>query len=217
MLARTTSALRAAVGGTRGAVPSNIPPPIYQTPKQIAKAAHAALLARTEKRRFACTGAKPIAAPPHTVVGGKCFAPGQLAKAMKGQPARCRNCEHRRIAQTRYGVAPKQYNALWRLQRGKCALCRRDLRFMTRHMDHCHRTGVVRGLLCLHCNMGLGHLRDKAPLALEAIRYLIETSDPKTAKRHARRALTGLLRHGLIPKAEAAAARRGEYVAPVEG
>ncbi len=40
------------------------------------------------------------------------------------------------------------------------------------HIDHCHKTGKVRGLLCKLCNCGLGYFRDDPKLMLAAITYL---------------------------------------------
>jgi hypothetical protein len=45
-------------------------------------------------------------------------------------------------------------------------------------VDHDHVTGQVRGMLCSHCNLGLGHFKD-SPLLLEfATQYLLSYSDP---------------------------------------
>jgi len=39
-------------------------------------------------------------------------------------------------------------------------------------VDHCHETNVVRGTLCNHCNIGLGHLRDNVDILERMIQYL---------------------------------------------
>lgn len=56
------------------------------------------------------------------------------------------------------------YDALWREQGGRCALCRR---WRTLVVDHDHESGLVRQLLCSQCNTGLGMFRDQ-PEVLEA-------------------------------------------------
>lgn len=40
------------------------------------------------------------------------------------------------------------------------------------HVDHCHKTGAVRGVLCHLCNTGLGSFRDSPTLLARAINYL---------------------------------------------
>jgi len=39
-------------------------------------------------------------------------------------------------------------------------------------IDHCHEKGHVRGLLCYHCNIGLGHFKDNTLWLQRAIEYL---------------------------------------------
>jgi hypothetical protein len=56
-------------------------------------------------------------------------------------------------------------------QGGVCALCR-DPAKESLVIDHCHTTGSVRGLLCHHCNVGLGFLRDDPDVMAAAIEYL---------------------------------------------
>ena len=72
-----------------------------------------------------------------------------------------------------YGITPEQYFALYDLQKGKCAICltepttKRGL-----HVDHCHTTKQVRGLLCHGCNVALGSFGDNVSLLEKAILYL---------------------------------------------
>jgi hypothetical protein len=39
-------------------------------------------------------------------------------------------------------------------------------------VDHCHTTGAVRGILCHHCNLLLGHAKDAEDTLLSAVTYL---------------------------------------------
>ena len=59
---------------------------------------------------------------------------------------------------------------------GKCELCGRALKHI--NIDHDHRTGRVRGILCTSCNTGLGKLGDCISRLEEAIDYLRRTSHP---------------------------------------
>ncbi|MFE5535310.1 endonuclease VII domain-containing protein [Streptomyces sp. NPDC056492] len=54
-------------------------------------------------------------------------------------------------------------------QGGLCCLC---LRALAVHVDHCHKTGRVRGVLCFNCNTGLGLLKDSPDRILRAAEYL---------------------------------------------
>ena len=59
-----------------------------------------------------------------------------------------------------------------------CAICDINESELRRNLevDHCHNTGVIRGLLCERCNKGLGLFRDKTDVLRTAIQYL---SQPK--------------------------------------
>lgn len=61
-------------------------------------------------------------------------------------------------------------------QDGKCAICERTEAGGRGafHVDHCHDSGKVRGLLCNSCNGGLGKFRDRPELLLKAVKYLAE-------------------------------------------
>lgn len=77
--------------------------------------------------------------------------------------------ERRRVE--RYGVTPEIFALMKEKQNGLCAICFSVLGERP-HIDHCHSTGVVRGLLCASCNMALGLFKDDIEIMLSAIKYL---------------------------------------------
>ena len=76
----------------------------------------------------------------------------------------------------RYGIGAAEVDAMVEAQGGLCAICREN---PAEHVDHCHETGAVRGILCFNCNGGLGQFRDRVDILLKAIRYLERTRDPQ--------------------------------------
>jgi hypothetical protein len=80
----------------------------------------------------------------------------------------------------KYGISLEEYEALLASQDGVCAICKkentqRDWRLdrpRRMHVDHCHQSGKVRGLLCVRCNNGIGFFRDHPALLTAAIAYL---------------------------------------------
>lgn len=73
-----------------------------------------------------------------------------------------------------YGIDAEDWARLYNTQDGKCAGCQKRLLFdRTTHVDHCHATGKVRGLLCAGCNSSLGHAKDK-PETLRALALYVE-------------------------------------------
>jgi hypothetical protein len=63
---------------------------------------------------------------------------------------------------------------MWAEQNGRCAICSTTLREGRggAAVDHCHRTGKVRGLLCSPCNTAIGKLREDPALFASALAYL---------------------------------------------
>jgi hypothetical protein len=81
-----------------------------------------------------------------------------------------------------YGITAEDYWAIYEFQGGVCYICRRAKGTGRKKLsvDHCHKTGVVRGLVCGPCNRDvLGHLRDDTAALQRAIDYL--TSPPAVA------------------------------------
>lgn len=83
----------------------------------------------------------------------------------------------------RTGVDGETYNALWRLQCGKCALCFADLKTGRAHADHCHDSGVTRGILCGPCNQAEGLIKRSGLSVLEFSKRLAEYLTNPPAKR----------------------------------
>lgn len=57
----------------------------------------------------------------------------------------------------------KDYEKFYSKQKGKCAICKRHEKTLKRRLsvDHCHKTGIVRGLLCSACNLFLSGIENK--------------------------------------------------------
>ncbi len=75
----------------------------------------------------------------------------------------------------KYKVTLLDYQRMLAEQNGRCAICgasEADQHKSVFHVDHCHATGAVRGLLCRGCNHVLGHLKDDPTLLRRAIKYL---------------------------------------------
>lgn len=77
------------------------------------------------------------------------------------------------MRQQLYGLRPGEYDARFRDQKGLCAICEQPSERVL-HVDHDHATGKVRGLLCTHCNRGLGAFRDSILDLRRAIEYLVK-------------------------------------------
>ena len=80
---------------------------------------------------------------------------------------------HRNRLKRVYGITPEQKDAALRRQRGLCGICREPLKQGQGGMsiDHCHKTGKFRGLLCMQCNVRLATV-ENADWVAEAQLYL---------------------------------------------
>lgn len=72
----------------------------------------------------------------------------------------------------RYGLSESEYNDLIDSQASLCAICQEPVSYYGAHIDHCHSTNRVRGLLCGKCNRGLGMFNDNTELLNKAKEYL---------------------------------------------
>lgn len=81
--------------------------------------------------------------------------------------------EHALKAQLKfhYGLTYEQYKEMVALQHGRCKICYR-IPSTRLAVDHCHKTGYVRGLLCRQCNSGIGLFRENPITLRKAAAYV---------------------------------------------
>jgi hypothetical protein len=79
-----------------------------------------------------------------------------------------------RVFPRRTRATPEQFDTIFDHQNGKCAICGVHESELPHRLaiDHCHATNEVRGLLCDHCNRGLGLFRDSPDFLIKATDYL---------------------------------------------
>ena len=84
----------------------------------------------------------------------------------------------RRRVLKKYGLTPETYEELLNSQGRRCAICLVSTPSGKKgwHVDHCHKTGKVRGILCNNCNVVLGHARDEIATLQLAVAYLERTT-----------------------------------------
>ena len=75
------------------------------------------------------------------------------------------------ILKYKYNITIYDYKTMLLAQNNKCAICSETDKLC---VDHCHKTGKVRGLLCKKCNSGLGYFKDSIEFMSKAIEYLKE-------------------------------------------
>jgi len=87
----------------------------------------------------------------------------------------------------KFNITSKEYDILFEEQKGRCAICRnyetaksskRD-RVKKLAVDHCHKTEIIRGLLCMRCNKGLGQFKDNPMYLVNAAEYVKQKMEEK--------------------------------------
>ena len=83
------------------------------------------------------------------------------------KPSRGSYCNPCRNSKNRYGINSPQRESMLRDQGGMCLLCRSQIEFdgtksqYSACIDHDHKTGNIRGILCGNCNTNIGYLENK--------------------------------------------------------
>jgi hypothetical protein len=80
----------------------------------------------------------------------------------------------------KFGIGAEEFDSILARQNGQCAICSVTCTLTKGGrqavVDHCHRTGAIRKILCCECNLGLGKFRDDPELLEKAARYLREAT-----------------------------------------
>lgn len=94
-------------------------------------------------------------------------------RAMHAEKAK--QCNRNARLKRLYGIDVGHYNSLFVLQHQRCAICsapRPTINDYTFKLDHCHKTGAIRGILCNKCNLLLGLAKDSPSVLSRAAKYL---------------------------------------------
>jgi hypothetical protein len=104
---------------------------------------------------------------------GICGRPESEVKIHKSSgPDICFSCRKDRNLQREHGLSLDEYTVIFDKQGGVCAICGGPPSKKMLVVDHCHKTGKIRGLLCNQCNLNLGGFKDSISNLASAIKYL---------------------------------------------
>lgn len=84
--------------------------------------------------------------------------------------ASVRKCKLKKL-----GMTVEQYEKIYRSQNGMCGICGGPPNSLGLVIDHCHKTGAARGLLCAGCNSMIGFAQDREEVLLAGVEYLRRT------------------------------------------
>lgn len=101
---------------------------------------------------------------------GKLIA--RVVKYHKSTPRKVKN----RMLKHKYGITIDDYEEMLNKQGYVCLICKESQKLQSRplEVDHCHKSGRVRGLLCMRCNTSLGYINDDIGILKAMIKYLKE-------------------------------------------
>lgn len=111
---------------------------------------------------------------------GRNLGLGGWCRKCHNQKARDRAREHkestrRKIMFKKYGWTLEFFQSVLERNGNRCQICKLEFDGSTKNqpnIDHDHKTGMVRGVLCRSCNTGIGHLKDSPDIMRSAIDYL---------------------------------------------
>lgn len=100
----------------------------------------------------------------------------------KGHQAHCCECQQKfkcnsvstgSSRKSKYNLLPEEFESRLKEQNYKCKICFDNfVSSKLTHVDHDHKTSVIRGILCLKCNLLLGYAKDDPQILRNAAEYL---------------------------------------------
>jgi hypothetical protein len=108
--------------------------------------------------------------------GGHCDDCQRQEQRLAGRTRRPDTRDRIRRIPRKYGISIAEWDAMFDNQGRACAICRTTNPGKRNwQTDHCHDTGIVRGILCTKCNRGLGFFKDRVVNLSSGITYLERT------------------------------------------
>src|SRR5688572_14825078 len=93
----------------------------------------------------------------------------------RANPDYCRERDRKRNLKRNFGLDDSTYTKILKFQNGRCAICGTDKpggRGNRLHVDHCHQSGRIRGLLCFRCNQAIGQFQENTSSLERAVMYV---------------------------------------------
>lgn len=100
--------------------------------------------------------------------------------ARKKVPKEIRQKKRReRMLKEKYDISSEEFDILLTKQNNSCSICKKKYNDGEKAfcVDHNHKSGRIRGVLCHNCNVAIGNLEDNIINILNAANYLIENGD----------------------------------------
>ena len=104
---------------------------------------------------------------------------GKRARAWNdAHPEKFAATKRRYELRRQYGLTQEEFESILVRQRGLCAICLKPFEPGTKnfHVDHDHKAGIIRGILCPACNLGLGHFQDNPDILKRAAWYIYNSN-----------------------------------------
>ena len=95
-----------------------------------------------------------------------------MALSKRERTRRARRSKHNTHLKKTYDISINDYDRILRSQGGRCAICKGGTSKRHFAVDHNHKNGNVRGLLCARCNTGLARFMDNITTLRRAVRYM---------------------------------------------